>query len=387
MNRWTSRRARALPESVFLRMDRAKREARQAGRAIIDLSIGSSDLSPPPEALAALKAAVDDPETYGYCLRSGTRPFLEAATRWYARRFGRALDPETQALALIGSQEGLAHLLLAVADPGDVLLVPEVAYPSYWGAAALAGLEVWPIPLRADYLADLEAVPGEVARRARVLLLNYPNNPTAALADRAYWEAALEFAARYDLLLVHDNPYVDLVFEGEALSPLTLDGALERTVELFSFSKSYHLAGFRLGFALGNREALAALEAVKAPIDFNQYLGIQRMGIAALELPEARVRRDVEVFRARRDALVEALAAAGWTVPRPRAGMYLWARLPHTEDDLGFCVELVRQTGVALAPGRAFGPGGRGHVRFALVQPPEVLREAAARVAAAVVGG
>ena len=337
--------------------------------------------------MAALKAAVDDPETYGYCLRSGTRPFLEAATRWYARRFGRALDPETQALALIGSQEGLAHLLLAVADPGDVLLVPEVAYPSYWGAAALAGLEAWPIPLREDRLADLEAVPEEVARRARVLLLNYPNNPTAALADRAYWEAALEFAERYDLLLVHDNPYVDLVFEGEALSPLTLDGALERTVELFSFSKSYHLAGFRLGFALGNREALAALEAVKAPIDFNQYLGIQRMGIAALELPEARVRRDVAVFRARRDALVEALAAAGWMVPRPRASMYLWARLPHTEDDLGFCVELVRRAGVALAPGRAFGPGGRGYVRFALVQPPEVLREAAARVAAALVGG
>jgi len=261
------------------------------------------------------------------------------------------------------------------------VLIPEVAYPSYWGAAALAGLEAVPLELGDDLLPVFEGIEPAKLERARVMVLNYPNNPTAALADRAFWERALAFAEAHDLLVVHDNPYIDMVYEGEAVSPLVLPGALERTVELFSFSKSFHMGGFRLGFALGNADAIAALEAAKAPVDFNQYLGIQRMGIAALRLPADRVLRDVQVFRGRRDALVEAMQGCGVPVNLPKASMYLWLKLPEGMDDVAFALRAVEHAGVALAPGRGFGPGGHGYVRFALVQPPEVLAEAGRRIA------
>ena len=381
MPSFASRRARSVPESVFLLMDQAKARRRTSGGDLIDLSIGSSDLPPPREVMEALAEAALDPTTYGYCLRSCTRPFLEAATDWFLRRFGVRFDPDREALTLIGTQEGLGHLLLAVLDPGDVLLLPEVAYPSYWGAAAVAGAEPYPLPLDADYRPVLEAPP-EVLRRAKALLLNFPNNPTAAVADRAYFERALAFAEEHDLLVIHDNPYVDFLFEGEALPLLAVEGARARAVELFSFSKSYHLGGVRLGFALGNAEAIAALERVKAPIDFNQYAGILRMGIRALGLPLERIRRDVQVFKKRRDALLAALRRHGIVLPAPKASLYLWMPLPKGMDDVRFALRLAEEAGVALAPGQGFGPGGRGYVRFALVQPPEVLEEAARRIAA-----
>lgn len=366
---------------VFLEMDRAKAEARARGLEVTDLSIGASDLPPPPEALQALKQTIDDPSTYGYCLKSGTLPFLEAATDWYFRRYGVQLDPRREALSLIGSQEGLAHLLMAIADPGEVLLMCDVAYPSYFGAVAVAGLEAYLMPLGEHLLPDLWAVPEEVARRAKAVLLNYPNNPTAALASETFFAGALEFCRRYDLLLIHDNPYLDQALEPTP-SPLALPGGRERVVELFSFSKSYHLAGLRLGFALGNAEAIASLEALKAPIDFNQYLGIQRMGMAALAVPQERLLADAQTWARRRQAMVAALAQQGWQVPLPTACMYLWARLPPglAMDDLVFAKELVAQTGVALSPGRAFGPGGVGYVRFALVRPEEVLCQSAAKI-------
>jgi aspartate/methionine/tyrosine aminotransferase len=361
-------------------MDRAKQDARAAGLDVIDLSLGSSELGPPEEAAEALRQALDDPVTYRYTLRSATIPFLEAASRWYERRFGQRFDAREEMLALIGSQEGIGHLLLAVTDPGDTLLLPAVCYPPYWGMAAIAGLVTYPIPLRPDGLADLSAVPHNVAERARVLLLNYPSNPTAAVADESYFTGALEFAARHDLLLVHDNPYVDMVFEGHAPSPLALPGAGERVVEFFTLSKSYHMGGFRLGFAVGNADAIAALEGVKAALDFNLYLGILRMGTEALEAPDEWVRSRVEVFRGRRDALVTGLREVGWDIPSPRATMYLWAPIPGETDDVRFAVELCRRTGVALSPGQGFGPGGQGYVRFALVQDPAQLREAARRI-------
>ncbi len=377
---WTSRRARAIPQSVFLLMDRAKQEAKTSGLGVIDLSLGSSDLQPPPQALHTLAESLEDPATYQYTLRSATRPFLEAASAWFEHRYGVTFDPDTEMLSLVGSQEGIGHLLLALADPGDVVLIPEVAYPPYWGMAALAGLEAFPVPLREDYLPDLEAVPEEVARRARVLVLNYPNNPTAAVAELSFFAQVLDFCRRYDVFLVHDNPYVDLVFDGPAPSPLSLPGARERCVEFFTLSKSYHMGGFRLGFVVGNAEAVAALEAVKSALDFNQYQGVLRMGVTALQQPEAWVREQVAVFRQRRDVLVRALRRVGWEVPVPRATLYLWARVPADVDDVTFAVELCRRTGVALAPGQGFGPGGRGHVRIALVQPADLLEEAAARI-------
>lgn len=365
-----------VPEaSVFLVVDEAKRRAREKGLRLIDLSIGSSDLLPPAEPLQALREALSDPSTYGYCLKSCTLPFLEEACRWYQGRHGLGLDPKREALALIGSQEGLAHLLLALTEPQDLLLLPEVAYPSYFGAAQVASLRTHLIPLREDGLADLAQVPEYIWKEAKVLLLNYPNNPTGALADWAYLEEALSLARKHGLWLIHDNPYVDQVYEGEAPSPLALPGAKERVVELFSLSKSYHLAGFRLGFALGNEEAIARLERVKGIIDFNQYAGILRMGIAALRTPREVSRGFAQVYRERALRTAEALRGALDLLP-PRATMYLWGRLPQGVDDLEFALSLVER-GVAVAPGRGFGPGGKGYVRLALVRPLEELMEAA----------
>jgi len=390
--RIASARARAMPESVFAHMDAAKAAARADGRDVIDLSIGSSDLSPPPEALAALRNATADPTTYGYCLASGSRPLREAAVRWHRERFGDppdgALDPDAHALQLIGSQEGLAHLLWAVADPGDAVLLPDPAYPSYFGAVAVAGLEGVPLPLREanGFLPDLDAVDPGDADRARALVLNYPNNPTAGVADDAFFERAVAFCRRHGLLLIHDFPYVDTV-DGEACAPsvLTRPGALEVAIELYSASKSFHMGGFRIGWALGHPEAIAALGRVKSAVDFNAYLGIQRAAAAALARPRSAARRDALVFAARRAALVAALAGVGWPLAAPPAGMYLWARVPAAAgalaaDSLAFCDALVRDTGVALAPGRGFGPHGEGHVRFALVRDADALREAARRV-------
>lgn len=365
-----------VPEpSVFLVVDEAKRKAREKGLRVIDLSIGSTDLPPPKAPLEALKEALEDGSTYGYCLKACTLPFLEAATLWYRARYGVALDPGREALALIGSQEGLAHLLLALTEPHDLLLLPEVAYPSYFGAAKVASLDCFHIPLRPDGLADLKAIPEEALRRAKVLLLNYPNNPTGAVADWGYFEEALALAERYGFWLVHDNPYVDQVYEGKAPSPLALPGGRARVVELFSLSKSYNLAGFRLGFALGSQEAIAPLERVKGVIDFNAYAGILRMGVEALKTPEETLRAYAETYRRRALALAEALRGALDLLP-PKATMYLWGRLPQGVDDLDFALRLLEE-GVAVAPGRGFGPGGKGFVRLALVRPEAELLQAA----------
>ncbi|GLC55357.1 hypothetical protein PLESTB_000976200 [Pleodorina starrii] len=385
-------------------MDEAKTQARANGVTVVDLSIGASDLPPPPEALEALKASVDDPTTHSYCLKSGTMPLLEAAVEWYGNRYGMQLDPRTEALSLIGAQEGLAHALLAVADAGAGILMTDVAYPSYFGAVQVAGLVPRYMRLGPDLLPALEQLGEAELAGCKVMLLNYPNNPTAAVATEEFFQRAVELCRQRGMLLIHDNPYVDLVFGSEpSPSPLCLPGGRDCVLELFSFAKSYHLGGFRLGFALGNARAVAALEALKAPIDFNQYKGIMRMGVACLRLPREVVRRDAAVWQRRAEAMAGALRAAGCEVRMPTAGMYLWLKLPAVaakgddkggetgdgadlEDDVAFCRRLVAETGVALSPGQGFGPGGRGYVRVALVQPEAVLEECAGRIAEAMRG-
>jgi len=379
-----SRRAAALPRNVFLAMDAAKAGARARGQAIIDLSIGSSDLPPPEAALAALESAVRDPGTHGYALYEASRPLRLAAATWMNRRFGLALGLD-EILALIGSQEGLAHLLLALTDPGDLVLAPDPAYPSYFGAFALAGLEVHAMPLSLErgFLPDFSAVPRAVARQAKLVVLNYPNNPTAGVASPAFWREAVAFCTAYDLVLVHDFPYSEMTFSGyKAPSALETPGALERTVELHSLSKSHHMGGFRVGWAAGNADLIAALAAVKAPIDFNPYLGIQRAAVAALESDPARVRADAARLEARRDAVLGAMRRMNWNAPVPAASMYVWAPLPGGEtDSFAFCERLCLETGVALAPGRGFGERGEGWVRLALVREPAELEAAVERIA------
>ena len=380
---WESRRAAAVPGSVFALMDAAKGRARAAGLGVVDLSIGSSDLPPPDAVLEVLRGATRDPATYRYPLFSDTAPLREAAAAYLARRFGVRVDPEREVLPLIGAQEGLAHLLLAVTDPGDTLLLPDPCYPPYLGAAAVAGLKGVTLPLRpeAGFLPDLDAVPQGV--QPRVLLLNYPNNPTSAVADAAFFRRAAAWCRARGTLLVHDHPYAELTF-GAYRAPSALeaglDGALDGVVELHSLSKTHHMGGFRVGFAAGDAGVMAALARVKGAVDFHPYLGIQRAAAHALLLPDEVGRVGAAVFEQRRDALVPALRELGWEVALPEASMYAWARVPGLTDSVAFAVRAAETTGVAVSPGAAFGAGGEGFVRFALVQPPEVLREAARRL-------
>ena len=375
-----------MPESVFALMDRAKAQARARGLDVIDLSIGSSDLPPPAEVLSALRDATSDPATYRYPLHSDTAELRHAASTYLQRRFHVTADPEREILPLIGAQEGLAHLLLAVTDPGDTILLPDPGYPPYLGAARLAGLNAHRLPLLAEnaFLPDLQSIPADVRGGAKVLLLNYPNNPTSATAPLSFFEEAVAFCRAHDLLLVHDHPYAEMTFgEYRAPSALEVPGAADVTVELHSFSKSFHMGGFRVGFAAGNASALASLARVKGAVDFHQYLGIQRAAAHALTLPERVVREGAGVFETRRNALLEALSERGWTAPVPQASMYVWWALPTPlarEDSVSFAVRLARETGLALAPGAAFGPSGEGYVRFALVREPQALREAVARL-------
>jgi len=383
-NKWASGRTIRMPASMFSIMDAAIDEARQKKLELIDLSIGSSDLPAPEAAMKVLRRATRMPETHGYCLHSCTKPLRKAAASWLKQRYQISLDFEKNILMLIGAQEGLGHLLLAVADPGEQILVSDPGYPSYFGAIAVAGLKQATMPLLEEnmFLPDLTAIPSETARDSRAMILSYPNNPTAATAPSAFLQEAIDFCRSYNILLIHDFPYVDMVYgDYEAPSVLALPGAIDTAVELYSCSKSYHMGGFRIGWAAGNQDAVQALARVKGALDFNQYLGIQQAAVAALNQPRAVTRRDAAIFEARRNVLVEALNQYGWQTSLPQASMYVWTRLPAgMTDSFDFTVNLAGETGVCLAPGRGFGKRGEGFVRFALVREPDVLLEAVKKI-------
>ncbi len=380
-----------LQTNVFADMDGAKAGAIASGKHIIDLSLGSSDLPTPPHVLAAISTALSDPDTHGYALFNSTRDFRVAAAQWYEQKFGIAVDPETEVLPLIGSQEGTAHLPLAVLNPGDVALLLDPGYPSHAGGVYLAGGTIYPMPILAknSFLPVLSDIPKDVLTKSRMMVLSYPHNPTTGTASLLFFKEAVAFCQQHNIVLVHDFPYVDLYFEGEP-APSVLQADLEKSVsiEFFTLSKSYNMGGFRVGYAIGNVQMIKALRQVKATVDFNQYRGILRGAIAALTGPQDCVSQMVETFANRRDAAVAALRDIGWPVPTPEATMYIWAKLPEdlpnnwSNQSIDFCTSLVAATGVALSPGRGFGKSGEGYVRFALVQSPEVLAEAIAKIGA-----
>ncbi len=386
-----AQRLAPLRSNVFADMDQAKARAKAAGQDVIDLSLGSSDLTVEPHVLEAIAQSLPDPSTHGYLLFHGTRAFREAVADWYARKFGVTVDPETEVLPLIGSQEGTAHLPLALLDPGDFALLMDPGYPSHIGGVLLAGGQMYPMMLREEngFLPVFSEIPDAVLAQSRMMVLSYPHNPTTAIASLSFFQEAVAFCQQHDLALVHDFPYVDLVFDQTAnridTAPSVLQADRDKTVsiEFFSLSKSYNMGGFRVGYAIGNRDLIMALRNVKAMVDFNQYLGILNGAIAALTGPQEGVQRSTEVFRRRRDAFVNALNRIGWHVPTPVATMYIWAKLPPAwaEKSVEFCTQLVEKTGVAASPGAGFGKSGEGYVRFALVHEPEVLEQAVERIA------
>lgn len=393
-----AQRLQPLQSNVFADMDQAKSLALLAGKDLIDLSLGSSDLPAAPHVIEAIARSLYDPSTHGYLLFHGTQEFRQAAANWYEQKFGVKVDPNTEVLPLIGSQEGTAHLPLALLNPGDFALLLDPGYPSHAGGVYLASGQIYPMPLRAenDFLPVLSDIPAHIVAQSRMMVLSYPHNPTAAIAPLAFFKEAVAFCQQHNIVLVHDFPYVDLVFEGtgdgeknqshtRALVPSILQADPDKSIsiEFFTLSKSYNMGGFRIGYAIGNAKVIQALRQVKAVVDFNQYRGILNGAIAALNGSQTEVQVAVDRFRQRRDAFINAVHRIGWYVPTPKATMYIWAQLPApwSQKSVEFCTELVKQTGVAASPGSGFGKSGEGYVRFALVHEPDLLETAVDRIA------
>lgn len=384
-----NQRLAKLPPYIFVHLANLKRQAAAAGHQVIDLGQGSPDLPSPDYAVAAAQKAVADPKTHGYPLAAGAPEYRKAIAAWYGRRFQAALDPDTEVLPLVGSKEGLGHLLMAILDPGDSVLVPSPCYPVHYNGVLLAGGIPKLMPLKEEngFLPDLDAVPAADLAAAKAIILNYPNNPTGAtLPDHRLLEKALGLAAKHGFLVIYDNAYSEIVFDGyKAPSIFELPDAKKYAIEFHSTSKSYSMAGWRLGFAVGNAEAVKVLAKLKGFLDYGVPTFLQAAAIAALEGPDVYTKKASAVYQERRDVLVAALKGLGWETTPPKAAMYLWTRLPREGrgmTSLEFCERLIREQGVVVSPGSGFGPEGEGFVRFSLIQPPAVLRESVARIGA-----
>ncbi|MFF2483726.1 aminotransferase class I/II-fold pyridoxal phosphate-dependent enzyme [Paenibacillus sp. NPDC058071] len=389
---WRSERLSKLGSSIFAEVAEWKREALESGLDVIDLGIGSPD-KPPTEAVRqALSEAALREDIYAYPGTHGSAAFREEAANWMQHRFGVQLDASAELVSLMGSQDGLAHLAMAICNPGDKAIVPDPGYPIYAASLALAGVEPVFLPLKAEnnYLPDLDELPDEQWDQATFILLNYPNNPLSAVADLAFFERLLEKARRHGVLVVHDSAYSEMAFD-DIVPPSILEvpGAIDSAVEFHSLSKSFNLAGGRIAFLAGNREAVGALCELKGNIDYGVFLAVQEAGVAALQqaMADDAPPKAGALYEKRRDVFVEALRAEGWHIENPKATMFLWAPLPdmrreHPEgwNSRRISQEMLARAGVVVIPGEAFGSEGEGYVRIALVEEEERLREAARRI-------
>ncbi|MDR3567633.1 MAG: LL-diaminopimelate aminotransferase [Syntrophobacteraceae bacterium] len=376
-------RVRRLPPYLFAEIDRLKADLIAKGVDVINLGVGDPDLPTPPHIIEKLAQTAKDPENHQYPSYSGMNDFRVSVAKWYGKRFGVDLDPMAETLTLIGSKEGLAHLPLAVINPGDLALVPSPAYPVYQIATMFAGGESFFMPLLKEngFLPDLDSIPPETARRARLMFLNYPNNPTGATADKAFYERVVRFARKYDILVCHDAAYSEMAFGGyRPMSFLEVEGAKEVGVEFHSLSKTYNMTGWRLGFAVGNRDVIGALGQIKSNIDSGAFNAVQWAGIAALEGDQAPVETMREIYCERRDILIAGLRKAGLHPDSPKATFYVWCPTPpgYTSQDL--CALLLRKAGIVTTPGSGFGEPGEGYVRMALTVPADRIREAVERI-------
>lgn len=379
-----AKRITQLPPYFFAGLSQRVAEKRAKGIDIIDLSMGNPDLAPPQFILDALHKAAQNPSFHGYPGYYGTPAFRKAVTDWYGKRFGVELDPNKEVLALLGSKEAIAHLCQAFVDPGDISLASDPGYPTYHTAPSMAGGESYSVPLLAenDFLPDFSRIPEEVARRARLLWLNYPNNPTGAVAGREFFAQAVEFARKYDILVVHDNPYSEIAFDGYvAPSFLEVPGAKEVGVELHSLSKTYNMAGWRIGMAVGNAEAVSALARVKSNIDSGIFRPIQEAAVVALTGDQSWTIERNLIYQRRRDAMLEGLAAAGLKTLKPKGGLYIWTKVPEGYTSLEFFELLFEKIGVVTAVGTEYGSQGEGYLRISITTPEERMREAAERIA------
>ncbi len=378
-----AKRLDTLPPYLFADIDRKKRAALAAGKDVINFGIGDPDQPTPTFIIEALKQAADDPANHRYPLDQGCPPFRQAVAAWFQKRFGVTLDTAGNILMLIGSKEGLGHFALAALNPGDVALVPSPGYPVYHSGVVFAGGTPVDMPLRAAnrWLPDLAAIPADVARAAKVMYLNYPNNPTGAVADLAFFEEVVAFAKQHDILVVQDAAYSEVAFDTPPPSILQVPEAQSTAVELHSLSKTFNMTGWRIGFAVGQPDALAALAAIKSNLDSGQFTAIQHAAVQALNHADHReVRALIDLYRQRRDVLVDGLQDLGFDVPRPTATFYVWMPVPQGYDSMGFASKLLEAAQVVVIPGLGFGKTAEGYVRFALCVPTERIREALGRI-------
>jgi len=373
-----------LSTAIFSEMEKLRIEEEKKGKKIINLSIGSPDLPPPPHVMQALVEGVSNPDNYGYALTKGMTELRNSISKYYLERFNVVLDPEQEVLSLMGSQDGLAHIYLAFLNQGDWALIPDPGYPIYSFGVHLAGGQIYSMPLykENDFLPDLTQIPKEIALKAKIMMLNYPNNPNAAIANENFYQKVVEFAKEYNILVCHDIAYAELAFDGyKPISFLSIPGAREIGVEMYSVSKSFNMAGCRLGCIVGNRNALKALETIKSNIDYGIFKPVQMAAKAALEGSNKWTKQLADTYAERRDVLVDGLNSLGWDVDKPKASMFVWAPIPNSyKSSKEFAVDLLKKTGVVVVPGSAFGTQGDRYVRFALVCSKEKLQTAIKKI-------
>jgi LL-diaminopimelate aminotransferase len=381
-----ARRLRSIGAYLFADLDRKQEALRAQGVDVISLSTGDPDIPTPAHIVQAVAEGARDPHTHRYPPYQGTGEYRRAAAAWFGRRFGVEVDPEREVLALIGSKEGLAHLPWAVLNPGEAALIPDPGYPVYRSSTIMAEGEPVPMPLEAErgFLPDLERIPGETLRKARIMFLNYPNNPTGAVADLEFFARAVAVAREHGLLLVHDNAYSEVTYDGyRAPSVLQVPGAKDVAIELHSLSKSFNMTGWRIGFAVGNADAIAALGTLKTNVDSGIFGAVQKAGVAALLGPQDALAPTLAIYRGRRDRTVAALRAIGWHPPTPKATLYIWMPTPSGISSVSFAGDVLEKTGVIVTPGVGYGQRGEGYVRLSLTTPDDRLDQALARLARA----
>ena len=380
-----AKRMEQFGEGVFSRLAEMRKSRLAEGKEVFDLSIGAPNIPPSRRIMEVLAKAVMEPKNYVYAI-SDTQAMLEAVAQWYQRRYGVTLDANTEICSLLGSQDGLSHIALSILDAGDVMLVPDPCYPIFADGPRLAGAELYYMPQKKEngYVIQLQDIPEDVARKAKFMLVSYPNNPTAAMAPESFYHELVAFAKKYDIIVLHDNAYSELVFDGRSWgSFLSIPGAKDVGVEFNSLSKTYGLAGARIGYCVGNSKVVGMLKTLKSNMDYGMFLPIQAAAVEAITGDQSVVAETRAAYERRRDVLCDGLIAAGWQMDKPPGTMFVWAPIPQQyADSETFVKDLLDRTGVLVTPGSAFGPSGEGYVRMALVQSEEDMQRIVAAVSA-----
>ena len=378
-----AKRIDQIPPYLFAEIDKKKEEMRKKGIDIIDLGIGDPDLPTPKPIIERLKKASDDPKNHRYPSYEGMIEFRTAVAQWFEKRFGVKCSPQSEVLALIGSKEGIAHIPLAFVNPGDYVLVPSPGYPVYRVSTLFAGGTPYFLPLRKEngFLPRLSEIPESIAQKAKLLFINYPNNPTSAIAEKPFFEEVVSFARRYQIIVCHDAAYSELAFDGyRPLSFFEVEGAKEVGIEFHSLSKTFNMTGWRIGFAVGCPEVISVLGRVKTNIDSGVFQAIQEAGTAALNHFDTPLREIIKVYEGRRDVMVKGLREIGLEVDQPKATFYLWIRVPKGYTSAQFAALLLDRVGIVATPGTGFGDEGEGYVRMALTVDEKRLKEAIERL-------